>query len=72
MIDANTITRRDREIILDTTIRLYTARLPFSPQPADDTELLSKAVSDAFELSIPILYASAMPQIPTPGSDASH
>jgi hypothetical protein len=50
-------TRRDREVILDVLIRLYTARLPITkPRDEDaDDELLLRSLQDAIETAVPIL-----------------
>ena len=51
-----TPTRRDREILLDTTLRLYTARRALQSSTINEMHLLTECVSDAFEVTTALLY----------------
>jgi hypothetical protein len=62
--------RRDREILLDTTMRLYAVRRPAIPYTKEnDIELVENCISDAFDLAIPLLFSPVQTiETPPPGS----
>ena len=52
-----TLSPRDREILLDTALRLYAVRRPLKGEITNEAQLITECVSDAFDTAIAILHA---------------